>query len=224
MRSLCAGLIACTLAGCGPSHATSDPTRPNAAGPKPPDSSNADQALVVWPARGNVFQVNLTTWQRGSEGWSPIHGPMRAVIGPKGFAPPGEKREGDGRTPSGIFRIGTAFGYDPTIETKLDYRQATADDFWVDDPASPQYNRWVSGKPEAKSFEKLRQDAYRRAAVIEYNTDPVVAGAGSAIFLHVWGGPDKPTAGCVALAESGVSALLRWLDKSRKPVIVLNPA
>ena len=109
------------------------------------------------------------------------------------------------------------------METKLPYRQATADDFWVDDPASPQYNRWVSGKTDAKSFEKLRQPAYKYAAVIEYNTDPVVPGKGSAIFLHVWSGPEKATAGCVAVRAQTMQDLLSWLDKDRHPVIVLNP-
>ena len=104
----------------------------------------------------------------------------------------------------------------------MDVRQVTADDYWVDDPDSPQYNRWVHGKPAAKSFEKLLQPAYKLAVVIEYNTDPVVPGAGSAIFLHVWDGPDKPTAGCVALDEGHVHLLVRWLDRRRNPVIVLN--
>jgi L,D-peptidoglycan transpeptidase YkuD (ErfK/YbiS/YcfS/YnhG family) len=150
------------------------------------------------------------------------YSPTAAVIGPKGFAPLGEKREGDGRTPTGTFRIGTAFGIDPTMETRLDYRRATDDAFWVDDPSSPEYNRWVTGKPNAKSWENLRQADYKYAAVIEYNTDPVVPGMGSAIFLHVWEGPDNPTSGCVAVAEKDVRGLLWWLDKDKKPVIILN--
>jgi L,D-peptidoglycan transpeptidase YkuD (ErfK/YbiS/YcfS/YnhG family) len=160
--------------------------------------------------------------RRGNGQWSRIFPATPGVIGPNGFAPRSEKREGDGRTPTGVFRVGAAFGYESSIETKLDYRQATADDFWVDDPSSPDYNRWVTGKPAAKSFEKLRIDAYKYAAVIEYNTDPVVPGNGSAIFLHVWGGPDKPTAGCVALSEANLKTLLEWLDKRRNQVIVLN--
>jgi L,D-peptidoglycan transpeptidase YkuD (ErfK/YbiS/YcfS/YnhG family) len=145
------------------------------------------------------------------------------VIGPNGFAPKGEKREGDGHTPSGTFPIGTAFGHDAKVDTKLDYRQATDEDIWVDDPDSPQYNRWVHGKTDAKSFERLRIDPYKYAAVIEYNTNPVVPAKGSAIFLHVWSGPDKATAGCVAVPIEAMQNLLGWLDKRRHPMIVLNP-
>jgi L,D-peptidoglycan transpeptidase YkuD (ErfK/YbiS/YcfS/YnhG family) len=218
-------LVVCVLAGCAPTPTASPtmPVRVGHLGPMPADALDAAQALVVWPATGEVFQARLTAWERGRGGWVGVFGPMPAVIGPKGFAPGGEKREGDGRTPSGTYRIGTAFGFEPAVDTKLDYRQTTADDFWVDDPASPQYNRWVHGNPDAKSFEKLRVDAYKYAAVIEYNTDPVKPGAGSAIFLHVWGGPDKATAGCVAVTADELKRMLGWLDKTKKPVIVLNP-
>ena len=57
--------------------------------------------------------------------------------------------------------------------------------------------------------------------MLEHNTDPVVPGKGSAIFLHVWSGPGKPTAGCVAAAEADVRRLLGWLDRARRPVCVV---
>ena len=59
---------------------------------------------------------------------------MDAVIGRNGFAPPGEKCEGDGRTPSGLFRLKTAFGYPPSVPTQMPYRQSQEDDLWIDDP------------------------------------------------------------------------------------------
>ncbi len=187
--------------------------------------AEAAQVIVVKPVPPGPFHVRVTAWERRDGTWSVARPAMAGVVGPNGLAPPGEKREGDGRTPSGVYRIGLAFGDAPHIETGLDYRQATAEDFWVDDPDSTQYNRWVTGKPAAKSFERLRRDddLYKYAAVIEYNTDPVVPGRGSAIFLHVWRGPDSPTAGCVALSEDNVVALLRWLDWHKHPVIVLGP-
>jgi L,D-peptidoglycan transpeptidase YkuD (ErfK/YbiS/YcfS/YnhG family) len=185
---------------------------------------DAAQALVVEPVSPGPFHVRVTAWERRGGIWAVARPAMDGVVGRTGLAAPGAKREGDGHTPSGVYQIGTAFGYEPQIETGLAYRRATADDFWVDDPDSPQYNRWVTGPPMAKSFERLRRDddLYKYAAVIEYNTDPVVPGRGSAIFLHVWGGRDSPTAGCVALSEENVRALLRWLDRSQNPVIVLG--
>ncbi len=181
------------------------------------------QLVIIDPLES--FQAQLTTWQLQDGRWEVVTGlPMLAVVGRNGFAPQGEKREGDGRTPSGIYRLGTAFGYAPSINTKLNYRQATDNDLWIDDPQSPQYNQWVMAPTEAKSFEKMRRDdnLYKYGVVIEYNTDPVVPGHGSAIFLHVGRGPDQPTAGCVATSEDNVNTILKWLDKDAHPMIILG--
>ena len=106
--------------------------------------------------------------------------------------------------------------------TGLRYVAVTDDDHWVDDPRAPQYNQWVVGAPGV-SAERLRRDdgQYDVAAVLEYNTDPVVPGNGSAIFLHVWSAPGQSTSGCVAAAEADVRRLLGWLDRAQRPVCVV---
>jgi L,D-peptidoglycan transpeptidase YkuD (ErfK/YbiS/YcfS/YnhG family) len=78
--------------------------------------------------------------------------------------------------------------------------------------------------PKTNSFERLKRDddLYKYTIVIEYNTRPIVAGDGSAIFVHVWRSAESPTAGCVALSERNVKRLLKWLDVSKQPVIVLE--
>ena len=58
--------------------------------------------------------------------------------------------------------------------------------------------------------------------MVEYNTDPVVKGAGSAIFIHVWCGERLPTQGCVALAESDILRVLGWLEPQAKPLAILG--
>jgi L,D-peptidoglycan transpeptidase YkuD (ErfK/YbiS/YcfS/YnhG family) len=61
--------------------------------------------------------------------------------------------------------------------------------------------------------------------VIEYNTDPIVPGKGSAIFMHIWRGPDSPTSGCIAMAKENFLPLLKWLNWDHNPVIILkNPS
>jgi L,D-peptidoglycan transpeptidase YkuD (ErfK/YbiS/YcfS/YnhG family) len=216
MRIAYFGLMFGLLSGSAPALAES----PELAGAKIP--ADAEQVIVVKQKGAKPFQVEVVAKERQGDNWKEAIPIRPGVIGPKGFAAIGKKREGDGHTPSGVYRIGKAFGYEPKMETSLEYRQTTADDHWIDDADAPQYNRWVTGKPAAKSFEDLRQPAYKYAAVIEYNTNPVVPGNGSAIFLHVWSGPDNPTAGCVALSEPDTRALLKWLDLRRHPVIVLN--
>ena len=180
------------------------------------------QVILVKPSKHNIHSALLSFWQQENGQWHKKYS-YSAVIGKNGVAAPGMKKEGDGRTPSGTYDLGTAFGYAPSIVSGLKYQRVGADDFWVDDPASTQYNQWVKGSPAAKSFEKLKRDdnLYRLAIVIEYNTNPIIPGAGSAIFMHIWRGYDHFTSGCVALAERNLSRIARYLDKSQKPVIMI---
>ncbi|MCG6533959.1 MAG: L,D-transpeptidase family protein [Syntrophales bacterium LBB04] len=123
-----------------------------------------------------------------------------------------------------LYRLDTP-GYE-SINTKMPYRQALADDLWVDDPEAPDYNQWVKqSETSAASYEKMKRDddQYKYGIVIEYNTDPVIKGHGSAIFFHVWKGESSTTAGCVAVSEEDIRKILNWLDPAAKPVIPINP-
>ncbi len=181
------------------------------------------QAIVVETYPKYPTRANVSLWQHSNGHWQRTYA-VPAVVGRNGLAQPGAKKEGDGKTPSGIYNLGPAFGYLPSIKTGLLYRQATADDFWVDDPTSAQYNQWVKGTPQANSFEILRRQdhLYKLALVIDYNSNPVVSGAGSAIFMHIWRRHDHPTAGCVALSERHLRRILRHLNKIDDPVIILE--
>jgi L,D-peptidoglycan transpeptidase YkuD (ErfK/YbiS/YcfS/YnhG family) len=197
-------------------------------GPDPDrlDLGDSGQVLVVQAGKSESAAAEAVAWERSRSGrWQPAFGPLPAVIGGNGFAPAGGKREGDGRTPSGVFLLGFAFGYGPSAPTRMPYRQAQNESIWVDDASSPDYNRWTTkGASRASSFEwmKRKDGLYRYGLVVEYNMNPVVSGKGSAIFLHVWKGPGEPTAGCVALAEPDVLRILGWLDPALKPAIALG--
>jgi L,D-peptidoglycan transpeptidase YkuD (ErfK/YbiS/YcfS/YnhG family) len=115
------------------------------------------------------------------------------------------------------------FGYDVTIGTQMPYRQALDDDVWVDDPNSGDYNRWVKKlETHAASYETMKREdnLYKYGVVIEYNTDPVIKGNGSAIFLHIRKGEGIPTAGCVAVSEEDIIKILGWLDPAAAPLII----
>ncbi len=47
-----------------------------------------------------------------------VANPVKAGIGRKGFASPGEKREGDLKSPTGLFRLGQLFCYDNSVSQK----------------------------------------------------------------------------------------------------------
>jgi L,D-peptidoglycan transpeptidase YkuD (ErfK/YbiS/YcfS/YnhG family) len=185
------------------------------------------QALLVTEEGFGCFARNYVyAAQKRGDQWIMAFEPFPAVVGRNGFVPSGEKREGDGRTPSGVYQLGHAFGYAGSTDTKWPYRQALADDLWVDDPEAADYNQWVKqGETSAASYEKMKRDddQYKYGIVIQYNTDPVIKGHGSAIFFHVWAGASSTTAGCVAVAEEDIRKIMNWLDPAAKPFILINP-
>jgi L,D-peptidoglycan transpeptidase YkuD (ErfK/YbiS/YcfS/YnhG family) len=188
-------------------------------------AGESSQVLLVVGEGSSTVTAKLYVLEKKHNTWRIAFSPLPALIGGNGFAPPGEKKEGDVRTPSGVFALKRAFGYAAKIDTRLSYQQAGADDIWVDDITSPDYNRCVrKGETSAASFEnmKLNDDRYKYGIVIEYNTDPIVKGAGSAIFIHVRRKGSNSTMGCVALSESDVLKVLGWLDPKRKPLAVLG--
>ncbi len=89
---------------------------------------------------------------------------------------------------------------------------------WVDDPESEMYNTLLrdAGDQWSGRGERLSQvgEPYRYIVVVEYNTDPVAGGAGSAIFVHAWRDEGRPTAGCVAMPADDMRRLVEWLDPS----------
>jgi len=185
----------------------------------------SSQVMLVASDDASGFHATLQLLEKKGDSWSFAFPPMPALIGEKGFATPGAKKEGDLRTPAGVFPLRRTFGYLQQIRSRMPYRRVGKDDLWVDDSSSPDYNRWVRrGETRAASFEvmKLDDDRYKYGIVIEYNTDPVVPGAGSAIFIHVRAGENMPTLGCVALSEGEILKLLSWLDPAARPLAILG--
>jgi D-alanyl-D-alanine dipeptidase len=142
------------------------------------------------------------------------------------------KQEGDGRSPAGVFTLGTAFGYAPPDQAtflQVGYVQATADLECVDDIGSSHYNQLVHrsevSNVDWSSSEKmsLAGDAYRWGLFVNHNVSPVVPGDGSCIFLHVWNGAGSSTVGCTASAQNELTTLLGWLDPAKQPLLVQLP-
>lgn len=191
------------------------------------DTTAADSSqVVVVSAKQDMgpYKVSISRYERREGGWQAIGNPIDGVAGRNGIAPPGEKREGDGRTPSGVFPLERGFGYIP-LETKIAYIVLTPEMVWIDDPKSPLYNRLIT-RTEAVGVSheimKRDDDLYKYGLVVEYNTKVIIPGDGSAIFFHIWGGPEKPTSGCVAMPEEAMIEILRWLDPSKKPVTIIS--
>jgi L,D-peptidoglycan transpeptidase YkuD (ErfK/YbiS/YcfS/YnhG family) len=137
------------------------------------------------------------------------------------------KQEGDGKAPAGVFKLGTAFGYDASADTRLPYLTLSPTIECVDDSQSTRYNELVDDSIVAKdwnSAERMRRkdDLYRQGIFIEHNT-PASPGAGSCIFFHIWRAPTTPTRGCTAMAPEDIARLLNWLDPRLSPLLVQLP-
>jgi L,D-peptidoglycan transpeptidase YkuD (ErfK/YbiS/YcfS/YnhG family) len=182
---------------------------------------SSGQLVTVTAASYQATRAELTAYRRVGGQWRRVFGPWAAWIGRDGMAPPGAKREGDGRTPSGTFGFGFFFGVDPDPGVLFPYRAVHAADFWDDDPSSPRYNEWVDDRDAAPGADPEPMDvsAYDYGAVIAYNTART-PGLGSAIFLHVNIG--TPTAGCVTLPAGELLEILRWLNPAQSPRIEMG--
>lgn len=128
------------------------------------------------------------------------------------------KCEGDGGTPRGRFALRALYYRADRLAPPpcvLPARPIAPDDGWCDASADPAYNRPVN-LPYGASAETLwRADhLYDLIVPLGYNDDPVVAGAGSAIFFHLAkteGGKLAATEGCVALSLADMRAVLARL-------------
>lgn len=178
------------------------------------------QVVLVQPLEGVKALLNACELRQGK--WSSLWTTtIPAVIGKKGAASLGEKKEGDLKTPKGLYPIGPAFGSQP-MALKMDYKYLDTQDKFIDDLHSKEYNTWVHGKTLAKSYETMLIPLYKMGAIVNYNMNPIIPGAGSAIFIHLWRSENQGTAGCIALSEPHLSALLYWLDKQKNPLIYIN--
>lgn len=149
------------------------------------------------------------------------NGKRRAAVGPGGIAVKGG--EGDGITPRGSWPVREIFYRADRMakpRTALPLRAIQRDDGWCDAPDDPNYNRLVKLPYPASTETMWRDDhLYDLVAVLGYNDDPVVAGRGSAIFLHLARGDYSPTHGCVALAHKDVLAAIEQLQPGDQVVV-----
>jgi L,D-peptidoglycan transpeptidase YkuD (ErfK/YbiS/YcfS/YnhG family) len=185
---------------------------------------NATQVISVTTSSYGRVHASVRAFTKTASGWKRVAGPWTAWIGENGFAPPGAKREGDGRTPSGSYTFSFMFGVDPNPGVHYRWRHAGRSDYWDDDPASPRYNLWtdIHRHSAGRNPEPMHvRPAYEDGAVINYNASRT-PGRGSAIFLHVT--HHSPTSGCVSLPRSKLLRLLRWLRPGARARIIMGTA
>ncbi len=151
--------------------------------------------------------------RNGTLAAGPLH--ARCAVGRAGIT--SHKREGDGATPRGSFRLLAALYRPdrlPRPITSLPLTAIDPDAGWCDDPADRNYNRAVRLPYKARHETLWRKDhLYDVVVVLDYNVDPVTPGAGSAIFLHLGHDDFAPTSGCVVVSLETMRKLLPHLGR-----------
>jgi D-alanyl-D-alanine dipeptidase len=203
---------------------------------------NCRQLIVVTVETWDDFQASIRLHERkrvDDPDWREIRR-FQGVLGRSGLGwgiglhgtgEPGtpRKREGDSRSPAGVFELGSIFGREsPSRMTwvKLTYQQMTATCEAIDDPKSRFYNRIVDRetvpKPDWSHSERMLVGVYRLGVVLKQNWQ-AVPDFGSCIFLHIWDRDRQPTRGCTAMARPDLERMVRWLDPAKNPLIVQLP-
>jgi len=205
---------------------------------------NSQQVIIVTARSWGSRTGTVTAYQvSAGGGWEPVLGPMRAMLGHSGLIRAAQRRQGTGKTPTGTFRIVSAFGRQPDPGTSMPYLRIDRDDAWTYHPKVPStYNMLQTAPRSWRSYGGYVEHLwsygvqYDYVAVMDYNLpgEPIRTGAdgvrrtskpadtarGGGIFLHASDG--KVTAGCIAVPVGQMRAIMRWLDPAKDPRIVVR--
>ncbi len=155
---------------------------------------SADSTVVLYTKHGTTWDTTRS-WKahNGKKGWTTDH------------------REGDKRSPVGVFTLTDAGGVLPDPGAKLPYTESAsfqaphywAESHWhdIDYVIAIDYNRVKGTSPNDP-------------------TRPEGQSKGGSIWLHMDHG--SGTSACVSLSKSGMEYLLRTLDPDKHPVVVMG--
>ncbi len=198
------------------------------------------QLIVVITESDTAYTGICQTMEKSDHHWRTTKASFPVVIGKNGLGwgrglhpvvadGMAEKREGDGKSPAGVFRLSAVFGVQPLdslMPLAMPYVHVTELLECIDDVNSKYYNRLVDNDTVAAvdwhSSEKMLKigEQYALGVFVDHNVDPAIPGAGSCIFLHIWKSAASPTVGCTAMASENIAELVGWLDRAAQPLLI----
>ena len=188
-------------------------------------SKTANHIILIVGHKNNKNRVTVNDYTKSSDGTWIKNWYVNGIAGTNGIST--EKREGDKKTPEGVFNAMFSFGLKDNPGSLIEYRKITDGDYWVDDSNSAYYNKWVNISNVNKdwnSAENLKSASpfYNYALALNYNTE-AVPGKGSAIFIHCTKTAyDTSSAGCIRIPEEYMRKLVQGVDSDTKIVIIEN--
>jgi L,D-peptidoglycan transpeptidase YkuD (ErfK/YbiS/YcfS/YnhG family) len=206
-------------------------------------SLNTKQLVVVVSDDWDATTATLQKFEWINDTWQEVASAFPVNLGRTGLAwglglHPTQtgyyKKEGDGKATAGIFDLSTTFGYLPDAVTDMPYQPMSANHYCMDVNQSPLYNQIVdentvgkeavegSTEPMRRDIHKEGQSIYKKGIVLDHNPENI-SDKGSCIFLHLWFGPEVPTAGCTSMEEPKMDQLLAWLKPEKNPRYLALP-
>ena len=187
-------------------------------------AGDATQMLIVAAFSDEATDAWVSLHEKRSDGSWHMVMTTPGFIGKNGL---GKTREGDAKTPVGVFHFNRAFGIADDPGCAIPYVKVDEDTYWSGDPREGyHYNELVSLKDlpgldlESGDSEHIIEYVYhyQYCLNISYN-EAGTPGLGSAIFLHCFG-PVKPfTGGCVAIPEAQMRFVMQQVNGDTAVVI-----
>jgi L,D-peptidoglycan transpeptidase YkuD (ErfK/YbiS/YcfS/YnhG family) len=199
--------------------------------------ARSEQLIVVTAPDWSSNRAVLALFERAADArWTKVSPDVPVMLGRNGLAwgvglhrQSATKREGDGRSPAGVFELERIYGRDRQApSSQFAYQQLSATMEGIDDPQSRYYNRLVDAARvrdrDWKSSERVRpaNPMFRWCVEVRHNWQQRAA-LGSCIYLHIWKAPGVPTSGCTAMSKAALDRVVRWLDARKRPLLVQLP-
>ncbi|MCB4747212.1 MAG: hypothetical protein LGB54_01255 [Sulfurovum sp.] len=197
--------------------------------------STTGQLLVVTTKGWNDNNGILQRYEKDAQGWHKVGKVIYIKLGHNGLGwgrglhtiPKDAiyiKKEGDGRSPAGIFSLKQAFGYAP-FNANYPYSIYKETDHCVDDVHSRFYNKIIDSTKinmdyTSKEYMKFPKNYYKYGIVVNHNhidETGAIPGAGSCIFIHI---KEVPTTGCTVMKEKEIKEIIWWLEARKHPLLI----
>ncbi|MBQ7502465.1 L,D-transpeptidase family protein [bacterium] len=205
--------------------------------PAPERRPPAVQASPAWvcalPAAADARQLFVVAACGQTAAWISMHekdaeGKWQMIMTTPGFIGRnglGKTKEGDGKTPVGVYSFNRAFGIAEDPGCAIPYVQADENSYWSGDwREGRRCNELVSIQDypdlDVKNSEHIFNYIfqYQYCLNISYNKEGK-PGLGSAIFLHCFGDRKPYTGGCVAIPQEKMQFVMQRVTPECKVVI-----
>ena len=185
------------------------------------------QVLITLAGSSTLDTGELNVYTKGDDGaWKTVYAGVRAKYGMNGLY---KEKEGDSKTPVGVFKMNTPFGIADSVEGFPDnYIKVDSDMYWNGDSASDRYNKLVNAK-EYTAFDRSASEHlinysgyYDYCIDTGYNYEGTPY-RGSAIFLHCVVN-DEHTHGCIAIPKEYMTEIMKLYSEGNTYIAIYDTA